>query len=310
MFEKSKEYWNKYKKYIIAILILIMGVFLLNFLFVITDWIAGKGFNGCAMIYSPVSNEEWLSFIGNGIVGLATLLLFWIAKKSFENERNKVKYENEMKKIEKEKEIVEEYLKVFEINDIYDIRSQTLTSSLYKTRENDEKIAIDTISKRGDMIKKINFVQLKLDLNTNFRIELRGRFKVEKYEKEKKEIYYELIDLLNMYRIVLDNIFSEISNLIKVEDLNERERKVISILKSENKINKEAKEKFLDIFKKYKEEEFLKENLNSIKIENEVEYGNFSLIFNAYLNYVINKVKEYFINVEKDIEEEFLKKNL
>ena len=275
MFEKSKEYWNKYKKYIIAILILIMGVFLLNFLFVITDWIAGKGFNGCAMIYSPVSNEEWLSFIGNGIVGLATLLLFWIAKKSFENERNKVKYENEMKKIEKEKEIVEEYLKVFEINDIYDIRSQTLTSSLYKTRENDEKIAIDTISKRGDMIKKINFVQLKLDLNTNFRIELRGRFKVEKYEKEKKEIYYELIDLLNMYRIVLDNIFSEISNLIKVEDLNERERKVISILKSENKINKEAKEKFLDIFKKYKEEEFLKENLNRIKIENEVEYGKF-----------------------------------
>ena len=310
MFEKSKEYWNKYKKYIIAILILIMGVFLLNFLFVITDWIAGKGFNGCAMIYSPVSNEEWLSFIGNGIVGLATLLLFWIAKKSFENERNKVKYENEMKKIEKEKEIVEEYLKVFEINDIYDIRSQTLTSSLYKTRENDEKIAIDTISKRGDMIKKINFVQLKLDLNTNFRIELRGRFKVEKYEKEKKEIYYELIDLLNMYGIVLDNISSEISDLIKVEDLNERERKVISILKSENKINKEAKEKFLDIFKKYKEEEFLKENLNSIKIENEVEYGNFSLIFNAYLNYVINKVKEYFINVEKDIEEEFLKKNL
>ena len=307
MREELKKFWNKYKKYIV---IFILMIFLLNFLFVITDWIAGKGFNGCAMIYSPVSNEEWLSFIGNGIVGLATLLLFWIAKKSFENERNKVKYENEMKKIEKEKEIVEEYLKVFEINDIYDIRSQTLTSSLYKTRENDEKIVIDTISKRGDMIKKINFVQLKLDLNTNFRIELRGRFKVEKYEKEKKEIYYELIDLLNMYGIVLDNIFSEISNLIKVEDLNERERKVISILKSENKINKEAKEKFLDIFKKYKEEEFLKENLNSIKIENEVEYGNFSLIFNAYLNYVINKVKEYFINVEKDIEEEFLKKNL
>lgn len=306
MLEKLKEYWNKYKKYIIAILILIMGVFLLNFIFVITDWIAGKGFNGCAMIYSPISNEEWLSFIGNGIVGLATLLLFWIAKKSFENERNKVKYENEMKKIEKEKEIVEEYLKVFEINDIYDIRSQTLTSSFYKTRENDEKIAIDTISKRGNMIKKINFVQLKLDLNTNFRIKLRGRFKAEKYEKEMNEIYYELVDLQNMYGIVLDNISSEISDLIKVEDLNERERKVISIFKSENKINKEAKEKFLNIFKKYKEEEFLKENLNGIKIENEVEYGNFSLIFNAYLNYVINKVKEYFINIEKDIEEELL----
>ena len=309
--EKLKEYWNKYKKYIIVISILmIFGVFLLNFIFVITDWIAGKGFNWKVILYSPVSNEEWLSFIGDGIVGLATLLLFWISKKSFENERNKVKYVNEMKKIEKEKEIVEEYLKVFEINDIYDIRSQTLTSSFYKTRENDEKITIDTISKRGDMIKKINFVQLKLDFNTNFRIKLRGRFKAEKYEKEMNEIYNELVDLQNMYGIVLDNISSEISDLIKVEDLNERERKVISILKSENKINKEAKEEFLDIFNKYKEEEFLKENLNSLKIENEVEYGNFSLIFNTYLNYVINKVKEYFINVEKDIEKEFLNKNL
>ena len=71
------------------------------------------------------------------------------------------------------------------------------------------------------MIKKINFVQLKLDFNTNFRIKLRGKFRAEKYE-------------------------------------------------------------------------------------NEVEYGRFSLIFNVYLNYVINKVKKYFINIEKDIEEELL----
>ena len=71
------------------------------------------------------------------------------------------------------------------------------------------------------MIKKINFVQLKLDLSTNFRIKLRGKFRAEKYE-------------------------------------------------------------------------------------NEVEYGRFSLIFNVYLNYVINKVKKYFINIEKDIEEALL----
>lgn len=311
MFEKLKEYWNKYKKYTIVISILmIFGVFLLNFIFVITDWIAQKGFNWKAILYSPVSNKEWLSFIGNGIVGLATLLLFWIAKKSFENERNKVKYENEMKKIEKEKEIVEEYLKIFEINDIYDISSQTLTSSLYKTRENDEKIAIDTISKRGDIIKKINFVQLKLDLNTNFRIKLRGRFKAEKYEKEMNEIYSELIDLQNMYHLILENICNEIISLIEIHNLNERKRKVNSINKSENKINKEVKEQFLHIFNKYKENKLLKEKMKGIKIENEVEYENFSLIFNVYLNYVINKVKEYFINVEKDIEEEFLNKNL
>ena len=126
------------------------------------------------------------------------------------------------------------------------------------------------------MIKKINFVQLKLDLSTNFRIKLREKFREEKYENEMNEIYHKLVDLRNMYGIVLDYISTEIIELIKVEDLNERERKVISIRKSENKINKEAKEKFLDIFKKYKEEEFLKENLNRIKIENEVEYGRFS----------------------------------
>jgi len=117
---------------------------------------------------------------------------------------------------------------------------------------------------------------LKLDLSTNFRIKLRGKFRAEKYENEMNEIYHKLVDLRNMYGIVLDNISTEIIELIKVEELNERERKVISIRKSENKINKKAKEKFLDIFKKYKEEEFLKENLNRIKIENEVEYGRFS----------------------------------
>ena len=100
MFEKSKEYWNKYKKYIIAILILIIGVFLLNFLFVITDCMAGKDFNICAIIYSPVSNEEWLSFIGTFVGGFATFLLFLSAKETLKNEKNKVKYENEKKKFE------------------------------------------------------------------------------------------------------------------------------------------------------------------------------------------------------------------
>lgn len=306
MFEKLKEYWNKYKKYVVISILAILGIFVLNFLFVITDWIAGKGFNWKAIIYSPISNEEWLSFIGVFVGGFATFLLFLSAKETLQNEKGKARCENEIKNLEKKKKIIEEYLKVFEINDIYDIKSQTLTSSFYETIKNDEKIKMETLLKRNRIIKKMNLVQLKLDLNTNFRIKLRGRFKAEKYENEMNKIYHELVDLRNMYGIVLENISTEIIDLIKVKDLNKRERKINSM----NKINKEAKEKFLDILKKYKEEEFLKENLNSLKIENEVEYQNFSLIFNAYLNYVINKVKEYFINVEKDIEEEFLNKNL
>ncbi|EUB38667.1 MULTISPECIES: hypothetical protein [Fusobacterium] len=311
MFEKLKEYWNKYKKYIIVISILmIFGVFLLNFIFVITDCMAGKGFNWKAIIYSPISNEKWLSFIGVFVGGFATFLLFLSAKETLQNEKDKARCENEIKNLEEKKEIIEEYLKVFEINDIYNIRVYTFTSLLYKTIENDEKIKVQTFFKRSKILKKINLVQLKLDLNTNFRIKLRGRFKAEKYEKEMNEIYSELIDLQNMYHLILENICNEIISLIETHNLNERKRKINSINKSENKINKEVKEQFLHIFNKYKENKLLEEKIKGIKIENEIEYGRFLLIFNIYLNYVINNVKEYFINVEKDIEEEFLKKNL
>ena len=308
MFEKSKEYWNKYKKYIIAILILIMGVFLLNFLFVITDWIAGKGFNGCAMIYSPVSNEEWLSFIGNGIVGLATLLLFWIAKKSFENERNKVKYENKKKKLEKEMEVVEEYLSVFEVNNIYKLMEKFLKSSFLESFDGDEKVVENFTLQKEKILKDINFAQLRLDFRTDLRIVLGGKLKPEKYQKEKNERYNELVDLHNMYGIILKDIFNKTNDLIKTQNLEERKMKISLISSSSDKVKSEIKDEFLKIFSKY--EKYLKEdldrNLSGKNLQTEIEYGNFSLIFNAYLNYVINKVKEYFINIEKDIEEELL----
>ena len=308
MFEKSKEYWNKYKKYIIAILILIMGVFLLNFLFVITDWIAGKGFNGCAMIYSPVSNEEWLSFIGNGIVGLATLLLFWIAKKSFENERNKVKYENKKKKIEKEMEVVEEYLSVFEVNNIYKLIGKFLKSYFLESFDSDEEIVENFTLQKEKILKDINFAQLKLDFRTDLRIVLGEKLKSEKYQKEKNERYNELVDLHNMYGIILKDIFNKAGDLIKIQDLEERKLKISLISSSSEKVKSEIKDEFLKIFSKY--EKYLKEdldrNLNGKNLQTEIEYGRFSVIFNVYLNYVINKVKEYFINIEKDIEEELL----
>ena len=55
---------------------IILGIFILNFIFVFTDWIAGKGLNICAIIYSPISNEGWLSFIGVFVGGFSTFLLF------------------------------------------------------------------------------------------------------------------------------------------------------------------------------------------------------------------------------------------
>ena len=305
MREELKEFWNKYKKYIV---IFILMIFVLNFIFVITDWIAGKGFNGKAILYSPVSNEEWLSFIGNGIVGLATLLLFWIAKKSFENERNKVKYENKKKKIEKEMEVVEEYLSVFEVNNIYKLIGKFLKSYFLESFDSDEEIVENFTLQKEKILKDINFAQLKLDFRTDLRIVLGGKLKSEKYQKEKNERYNELVDLHNMYGIILKDIFNKAGDLIKIQDLEERKLKISLISSSSEKVKSEIKDEFLKIFSKY--EKYLKEdldrNLNGKNLQTEIEYGRFSVIFNVYLNYVINKVKEYFINIEKDIEEELL----
>lgn len=306
--KKLKEFWKKYKKIILVLIYIILGIFILNFIFVITDWIAGKGFNGCAIIYSPISNEEWLSFIGNGIVGLATLLLFWIAKKSFENERNKVKYENKKKKLEKEMEVVEEYLSVFEVNNIYKLMEKFLKSSFLESFDGDEKVVENFTLQKEKILKDINFAQLRLDFRTDLRIVLGGKLKPEKYQKEKNERYNELVNLHNMYGIILKDIFNKTNDLIKTQNLEERKMKISLISSSSDKVKSEIKDEFLKIFSKY--EKYLKEdldrNLSGKNLQTEIEYGNFSLIFNAYLNYVINKVKEYFINIEKDIEEELL----
>lgn len=308
MLKVLEEFWKKYKKIILVLIYIILGIFILNFIFVITDWIAGKGFNGYAIIYSPVSNEEWLSFIGNGIVGLATLLLFWIAKKSFENERNKVKYENKKKKLEKEMEAVEEYLSVFEVNNIYKLMEKFLKSSFLESFDGDEKVVENFTLQKEKILKDINFAQLKLDFRTDLRIVLRGKLKSEKYQKEKNERYNELVDLHNMYGIILKDIFNKAGDLIKIQDLEERKVKISLISSLSDKVKSEIKDEFLKIFSKY--EKYLKEdldrNLNGKNLQMEIEYGRFSVIFNVYLNYVINKIKEYFVNIEKDIEEELL----
>ncbi|WP_338967022.1 hypothetical protein [Fusobacterium polymorphum] len=305
--KKLKEFWKKYKKIILVLIYIILGIFILNFIFVITDWIAGKGFNGCAIIYSPISNEEWLSFIGNGIVGLATLLLFWIAKKSFENERNKVKYENKKKKLEKEMEVVEEYLSVFEVNNIYKLMEKFLKSSFLESFDGDEKVVENFTLQKEKILKDINFAQLRLDFRTDLRIVLGGKLKPEKYQKEKNERYNELVDLHDMYGIILKDIFNKAGDLIKIQDLEERKMKISLISSSSEKVKSEIKDEFLKIFSKY--EKYLKEdldrNLNGKNLQTEIEYGRFSVIFNVYLNYVVNKIKEYFVNVENDIKKNF-----
>ena len=310
MFEKSKEYWNKYKKYIIAILILIMGVFLLNFLFVITDWIAGKGFNGCAMIYSPVSNEEWLSFIGNGIVGLATLLLFWIAKKSFENERNKVKYEKEKKKLEKEMEVVEECLNALDINEVYNLVTLTFGTSFQKDFKSDKEIMKNIISSRIELVKCITLTKIKLNCNTTFKVLIRRNSlenKEEDCNKEKSEsLEGNINDKLNylyaIYIKILEKIFMKIIRATHTNSLRERNEEINTIFSiKDNQISSF----FSKIYKEYEE------NLpNKIKsnLEEDIIKGDYRYPFYICLDLVVDELTEYFKKKEKEVEKKFFKK--
>lgn len=311
MFEKLKEYWNKYKKYIIVVSILVIfGVFLLNFIFVITDWIARKGFNWKAILYSPVSNEEWLSFIGNGIVGLATLLLFWIAKKSFENERNKVKYENEMKKIEKEKEIVEKYLNALDINEVYNLVTLTFGTSFQKDFKSDKEIMKNIVSSRIELVKCINLAKIKLNCNTNFKVLIkRNSLENEeedcdnkKYKSLEKNINDKLNYLYAIHTEILEKIFMKIIKATYTNSLRERNKEINSIFSIKDS---QISNYFSKIYKKYE-----KNLSNKIKsnLEEDIIKGDYRYPFYICLDLVVDELTEYFEKKEKEVEKKFFKK--
>lgn len=310
MFEKLKEYWNKYKKYVVISILAILGIFVLNFLFVITDWIARKGFNWKAILYSPVSNEEWLSFIGNGIVGLATLLLFWIAKKSFENERNKVKYENEMKKIEKEKEIVEKYLNALDINEVYNLVTLTFGTSFQKDFKSDKEIMKNIVSSRIELVKCINLAKIKLNCNTNFKVLIkRNSLENEeedcdnkKYKSLEKNINDKLNYLYAIHTEILEKIFMKIIKATYTNSLRERNKEINSIFSIKDS---QISNYFSKIYKKYE-----KNLSNKIKsnLEEDIIKGDYRYPFYICLDLVVDELTEYFEKKEKEVEKKFFKK--
>ena len=300
MREELKEFWNKYKKYIV---IFILMIFVLNFLFVITDCMAGKGFNWKAIIYSPVSNEEWLSFIGNGIVGLATLLLFWMAKKTLEHERNKVRYENEKKKFENEKKIVEEYLNALDINEVYNLITLASESS-----SNDKEIIMKNIEfSRADIIKHINLAKLKLNCNTNFKVLIKRKL-IENNEYEnpeeneelyilKKNINKKINYLYVIYTEILDNIFIKIIKAVNRNSLEERYKEINSPIK-DDKIS----ELFLKIYKEYEKNLHNKVKLN---LKEEIDRGDYRYTFYICLDLTVDELTKYFDKKEKKLRKNF-----
>ena len=294
MLKVLEEFWRKYKKIILILIFIILGIFLLNFIFVFTDCIAGKGFNWKAIIYSPISNEEWLSFIGNGIVGLATLLLFWIAKKSLEHERKKVRYEDESKKLKKEREIVEEYLSAFDIDSLYNLGILGASSSkeFYNTKEIENYIYNEKEKKE----KELNSLIIKTNFNTNFKILLKKEFQL-KDEKEKK-CNDGLRNLYEMYLEISNRVIAKIIKEVYSKNFKEGKKGIYV----DTCVKREELKCFDKIYSKY--EKLFNERQKELCL-NEIEEGEYKLAFKMCLHYIMADLLKYFDKKKEKIESNF-----
>jgi|GEM_PF-950531 hypothetical protein len=338
MREELKKFWNKYKKYIV---IFILMIFVLNFIFVITDWIAGKGFNWKAILYSPVSNEEWLSFIGVFVGGFATFLLFLSAKetlknerikfrnenkmkekeleheknkfkyenemrkKEFELERNKVRYENKLKKLEKEKSIVEEYLNALDINEVYNLVTLTFGTSFQKDFKSDKEIMKNIVSSRIELVKCINLAKIKLNCNTNFKVLIK-RNSLENEEedcdnKKYKSLEKNINDKLNYLYAIHTEILGKIFMKIIKATYTNRLRERN---KEINSIFSIKDSQISNYFSKiYKKYEKNLSNKIKSNLEEDIIKGDYRYPFYICLDLVTDELTEYFYKKEKDIEE-------
>ena len=305
---------------------IILGIFILNFVF--TDWIAGKGLNICAIIYSPISNEGWLSFIGVFVGGFSTFLLFLSAKETLKNERirfrnenkrkekelehekNKVKYEKEKKKLEKEMEVVEECLNALDINEVYNLVTLTFGTSFQKDFKSDKEIMKNIISSRIELVKCITLTKIKLNCNTTFKVLIRRNSlenKEEDCNKEKSEsLEGNINDKLNylyaIYIKILEKIFMKIIRATHTNSLRERNEEINTIFSiKDNQISSF----FSKIYKEYEE------NLpNKIKsnLEEDIIKGDYRYPFYICLDLVVDELTEYFKKKEKEVEKKFFKK--
>lgn len=293
--ELVKEFYKKYKKYI---LILIAIVCVLNLVFIITDLFAGKKFKVGLLLYSPINNENWLSFFGNFAGGFASFLLFTSSQEALKQEKDNIKYQNEVIKIENQKKIITEYLSTFEINEVYNLLSLFQNSSFLNTVNNDEKIIADYLSKRAKIIRSLNLEQLKLDFITDLRLIIDETSE----EKNRIERYHNLVDLRELYNIALDEVHSKIQEFIKIDDSTKRKEKFNLLFNSKCKREEEYKKRALNILKKY--EDFLTTKLKK-SLNEELEELWFTNIFNIYLEYVVNSLTEYFYNIELNLNNKY-----
>ena len=339
MREELKKFWNKYKKYIV---IFILMIFVLNFIFVITDWIAGKDFNWKAILYSPVSNEEWLSFIGVFVGGFATFLLFLSAKETLKNERikfrnenkmkekeleheknkfkyenemrkkevelerNKVRYENKLKKLEKEKSIVEEYLNALDIDEVYNLVTLTFGTSFQKDFKSDKEIMKNIISSRIELVKCITLTKIKLNCNTNFKALIRRNSLENEGEDCNKEKSQTLEKNINDKLNYLYAIYIEILEKIFMKIIKAIHTNSLRERNEEIKTIFSIKDSFFSkIYKKYE-----KKLPNKIKsnLEEDIIKGDYRYPFYICLDLVVDELTEYFEKKEKKVEKKFFKK--
>lgn len=185
--EKSKKIFLK------SILYLFCLILIFNICFVVTDAFADKKWFLKELVLSPLSNENWLSFWGSAIGGIATFLTVFVMVKTHTSVLLQKEKEEKRNRLKKEIQIIIDVLSELEL--------YIFNKSDMKFEKNEY---LNSIAKKLETVDEI-FLKLVLFLNL----------------KTKNEVVYNKIKrLTELYVLILSSFVVSIEKdvLTKIKD--------------------------------------------------------------------------------------------
>ena len=198
----------KKNKVVIIIFVFSISPIILNLFFFMTDCIAGKEVKRGEILYSSLSNENWLDFWGTFMPALAAFSFLYFTEKQTKSIKKQVEFEKN--KYEKDKRI-----EAFEKNVILELdEMRTAKKIIYDFLVELDIPDIDFSIKNDEeytkKIKKINIKFTAVDFLTYLRLkdsnkEINEQDEQSFYiEKMRKEGYERLTILHKLYSSILE----------------------------------------------------------------------------------------------------------
>lgn len=223
----------KKNKVVIIIFVFSISPIILNLFFFMTDCIAGKEVKRGEILYSSLSNENWLDFWGTFMPALAAFSFLYFTEKQTKSIKKQVEFEKN--KYEKDKRI-----EAFEKNVILELdEMRTAKKIIYDFLVELDIPDIDFSIKNDEeytkKIKKINIKFTAVDFLTYLRLkdsnkEINEQDEQSFYiEKMRKEGYERLTILHKLYSSILEKAYNK----------NNNDKKIFEILKEINRFSEE-----------------------------------------------------------------------